>query len=109
MISILNKLIYSKCPNCKKHGIFFLKILTQGRSVCKCKYCNKKYFVHSVATVILTVFIFFILYLFVKGYLYDIIGEQNYKTLGNIIAIIIAYLGEYFAFIKEVEEDKKDS
>lgn len=107
--SILEKLIYSKCPNCKKHGLFFIKILTHGRNICECKCCHQKFLVHSLGTMFIMMIVFVIIHLLLKKILFQVIGEDDYKIVFYFIATIILYLGEYFAFMEELEEDKKDS
>ena len=39
----IKKILYSKCPNCKRHGIFVLKAHRTFNPVMKCEYCEKKY------------------------------------------------------------------
>lgn len=57
----MEKIKYSKCPNCKKYGISALRgIGRASTSVVTCKYCGKKYRVNSALALVLTVFIIII-------------------------------------------------
>lgn len=56
----LEKIKYSKCPNCKKYGISALRgIGRASTSTVTCKYCGKKFRVNSALAFFLTIAIVF--------------------------------------------------
>lgn len=109
MISFLNKFLYSKCPYCHEHGIFFIKINTRGTGLRKCKCCNKKVFVHSGISLICAFTLFLILFALYKKIFYNILENNIYIFFGYFLGIFILYLAEYFAYLEKIDDNKDSS
>lgn len=106
MKKIFIRVFYNKCPNCKKRGIFFLKINTRGSSTSKCKCCGKKYFVHSmlaIIVIVIAVIVFNVIFRLVFSDLYNTI---QCKTLFYVVSVILLYLGYYFAPLEDIDDEK---
>ena len=99
-MNFLNYIRYSKCPNCKKHGIkAFFKTSHGHNPIVVCKYCQKKYTVNIALTIFMKIFLPVSL-----GLLFLCLRIKNIVIPFWIIAIvvIIAYkIFEYFAPLEE--------
>ncbi len=98
----LEKLKYSKCPNCKKHGI--PGVLKAGRYpyTLTCKHCEKKYKMNSALVVIINIFAPItggIICLLVDNHIVNIP-----LLLYMAVALILHALAMYFAPLEEVDE-----
>lgn len=103
-----NILLFSKCPHCHKHGIFFLKLNLRSDGIQKCKYCNGSVYVHSGITSVCICIIFIILFFIYKTIFSNILSNNLFKTLGYVWGIAFLYFAEYFAYVEKID-DNKDS
>ena len=97
----LEKIKYSKCPTCKKHGIrAFLK---SGKYTYKltCKYCSKKFKVN----IVLNTFVNILIAIFVGSMAFMInkyiVSMPLWLFMG--IAIVLLLCFDYFAPLEEIE------
>ena len=97
-LMILEKLKFSKCPNCKKHGIPFWKTGWRHNPILVCKYCNEKYKVNIALSIATKVLVPCLLGLILKGIPMPIFV---------IICVIVILILEYFAPVEELTEDDK--
>lgn len=95
----IDKLKYSKCPNCKKHGISaFLKLGRASTNRVSCKYCKKTYKVNWILAFIIKILIILALFMFTE-YIYEL-SVWNSVILG----IILLGVFQYFTPLEEIEE-----
>lgn len=98
----LKKILYSKCPHCREHGIAaFGKYGKRGSRTMQCKYCNKKFKINPALGIIIIVGSMLIgigLITLISTYLFSAPG-----WIGGMIAILCWMLGEYFAPLENVE------
>lgn len=98
-----NKFLYSKCPNCKRHGITaFLKTYEL-----RCKYCGTLFRTYRSIRRILIVFVALIvgvLGYIIKNYVCDIPLAVFF-----VVAVIAVLVVGYFEPVYEIEEDLKKS
>ncbi len=90
------KIKYSKCPICKKYGIFaFDKIGRRYNHILECNYCKKKFSVNIVVSIIMKILI----PLFV-GAIALIVNTYVTKVpflIWAIITLVLWFIFEYFA------------
>ena len=100
----LDKIKYSKCPNCRQNGISaFMKLSKHHNPVLICKHCKKKYKVNFGLSLIvyLTVSIIFgFLAHFINTYIIHI----PLWLWGILIAISLLFF-EYFAPLEDIENE----
>ena len=97
-----HKILYSKCPSCKKHGLkAFNKMAGMHNPILTCKYCGKKFSMNMALAIIvkigIPVFVGIIALIFnniirIPFWIYCVIG------------IILLLLFEYFAPLEEQDE-----
>ena len=96
------KIKYSKCPSCKKHGIpAFRKIGHRYNPAVTCRYCGKSFSVN----IVLSIFMKIAIGLFVGGiafaaktYLFDVP-----LLIWTILMLFLWFLCEYFVPLEEIE------
>ena len=97
-----NKIKYSKCPACKKHGISaFNKIGYRYNPVVECHYCKKKFSVNIALSIIMKI----VISIFV-GAIAIIVDTYIVKVpllIWAIIALILLFLFEYFAPLSDAD------
>ena len=97
------KIKYSICPACKKHGIpAFSKISRRRTPTLKCKYCHKQFRVNAALSIITDIFIAIfwgILALLFKKYVISLP-----LWLWGILVIISLFIVEYFIPLEEYNE-----
>lgn len=97
-----NKLLYSKCPYCKQHGIkAFNKMAKMHNPTLICKYCGKKYSMNMALAIIIKIVIpalVGIVALFINNIIK--IPIWIYCAIG----IILLLLFEYFAPLEDQDE-----
>lgn len=89
---------YSKCPNCKKHGLPFYKTGYKYNPIVICKFCGKKLSVNRFLS--MTALIVMIASLGVACQIIDDIPSWMVYLLG--IAFWLVF--QYFAPLEEYEE-----
>lgn len=103
------KMIYSKCPNCKEHGLSGWKMAgTVSNPTLTCKHCGKKYEFNAGLSLIFTVAAFagmFFLYSKVEPLFSDMpeILSSLLRFLSFAIMMTVIYLINYFAPLEEKE------
>ena len=101
----LEKILYSKCPNCKEHGIPMFKTARFFQPTLICKKCGEKYKANGVLAVFLVILTPCVLFLF------DKLVARLFRIYLNAISIAILLLIailviEYFLPIENIDEDK---
>ena len=94
----IEKLRYSKCPACKKHGIPAFSKLGRWTYTVKCKYCHKKFKVNSVLAYIVKLGGAIGVGLFCR-----FVASFPF-WLACVIGILMLFLFEYFAPLEEVDD-----
>ena len=101
----MEKLKYSKCPNCHKNGIkAFGNIGYRYNPIVECKYCNKKYSVNIALSIFMKIIVPVLTYVFTQ-----IINQYLFKIpiwAMCIIAICGFFTFEYFAPLEEITESE---
>ena len=98
------KLLYSKCPKCKEHGISLLKTGRYNQPTLVCKKCGAKFkgngFLAGVF-IILTELPFIVLLLIMNRYF-----KIYFNNIELIIALIFPVLiAQYFLPIENIDEE----
>jgi hypothetical protein len=97
------KIKYSKCPGCKKHGIHsFKKIYRRHNSILTCKCCGGKFQVNFALSIIVK-----IIGAIVWGILASIFNKYIFFIpiwIWFLTFIVAFLLFEYFAPLEEVKE-----
>lgn len=99
----INKIIYSKCPHCKQHGISLFKTGYKYNPILTCKYCGKKFKVNRV--LYLFVLLLWCIFLGISYRLKDQFWPNIPYWISWIYSVIPLLLFEYFAPLEE-ESDK---
>lgn len=96
----LEKLLYSKCPHCKKHGIPALKTARFHQPTLTCKKCGSKYKANGILSMLLIISVPFLLFLFS-----NIIFDINFNDIFIVIIMAMSiFIIEYFLPIESVDE-----
>ncbi len=93
----LEKIKYSKCPACKKHGIrAFFK---SGKYTCKltCKYCSKRFKINIALNTLVNIFVAILV-----GLIAFIVDQIPIWFL-LIIALFLLLCFDYFAPLEELD------
>ena len=98
----MEKIKYSKCPNCKKYGINANRgIHFHHTSVETCKYCGKKFKVNSALAFLLKCF-----FALVCGFFFLIINTYIIQVPFWIIGILSVFVYLLVERICPMEEEK---
>ena len=97
-----NKFFYSKCPNCKQHGIkAFNKMAGMHNPTLNCIYCGKKFRMNIALAIIIKISI----PVFVGAFGFFINDTIKIPLwIYCVITVILLFLFEYFAPIEEINE-----
>ena len=97
----LEKIKYSKCPSCKKHGIrAFFK---SGKHTYKltCRYCSKRFKINIVLNTFVNIFIAIFVAVIALIVNKHIIPMPSWFWMGMAIILLLCF--DYFAPLEEVE------
>ena len=96
------KIKYSKCPSCKKHGIpAFRKIGHRYNPAVTCRYCGKEFSVNIVLSIFMKIAIGVLvgsIAFAVKTYLFEVPF-----LIWIILMLCLWFLCEYFVPLEEIE------
>lgn len=96
----LEKLKFSTCPNCKKHGLpAFMKIGRRRNYILTCKYCGKKYQVN----IALSIFFKISTAIGIAG-LAVLIWSEIPLWIPTVIWVCLFLVFEYYAPIEEYDD-----
>ena len=98
----LKQIKYSKCPQCKKHGLKIYKTSYKYNPVIICNCCGKKFKVNRfLSLVVLLVDAVFVgvVYRYINYNIIHIPIEISY-----IVGIVIWFLFQYFAPLEEYDD-----
>lgn len=101
MRSIINKLTYNQCPNCKKRGIRAFGKIGRSSYTVTCKYCQNKYRVNSVLAVLINFFVAILIG--VGGSLFNKYVFSLPVIVWMVLAFLLHYLLNYFAPLEPKE------
>lgn len=96
----IQKIMYSRCPGCKKYGIFaFNKIGHRYNRNIECKYCKKKYSVNIALSIAMKIAIPVLIGII--GLLINTYVVYVPLLMWGIIILIVWGVFEYFAPLEE--------
>lgn len=93
---------YSKCPYCKKHGIYGILKIINPRKVFTCRFCGKKYTINSFLYYAMLIFVALFSGVFIM--IFDKYILKIPDWLGYILSLAVLFLFEYFAPLEEYNE-----